>query len=337
MEESIVRQAGLKFHGIYAGKWRHYRRAWYLNLLDIKTWLLNFRDVFTIFRGMVESWRLLKKFAPDVVFAKGGYVSLPVGLAARVLRIPYLIHESDTVPGRTNRLLAGGAKKIAVGFPENNYPRWPADKLVFTGSPVRRSILGRHRLEGALHFHLDPKLPIILIMGGSRGARFINEVVMAALPQLLGLTQVIHVTGADELESVQSEAKRLVLTHPERYRSFAFLLEDLDLALAAADVVVSRAGANAIAEFAATKKPTILVPASQLRDQPQNARVLSRQGAAQVIFEEKFTPAQLVAAVTKLLASESDQQAMGEAIGRLARPDAAKRLARLILEVGDNV
>jgi UDP-N-acetylglucosamine--N-acetylmuramyl-(pentapeptide) pyrophosphoryl-undecaprenol N-acetylglucosamine transferase len=332
MEAKIVGRAGIDFAAISAGKLRRYAgRNWWNHLLDLHTLVLNIRDIFRVMKGIIQSCRIIKHFEPGVIFIKGGYVGLPVGLAAKLLGVPFVIHESDIVPGLTNRILSRWASVVAVGFPANKYTDLPTDRLVYTGNPVRKALLGKHRLEGLAHFQLSADLPAVLITGGSQGAERVNNAVLKALPLLLETCQVIHLTGERDIGRVKFQVKRLGLKRLERYQCFSFLGPEMGLAYAAADVVVARAGANTIAELAALKKPSILIPGSHLRDQPTNAQVLAREGVVRVIQEDRLHSTVLVGEITRILTSEEEQERLGSSIAEYAVPDAPKLLARAIL------
>jgi UDP-N-acetylglucosamine--N-acetylmuramyl-(pentapeptide) pyrophosphoryl-undecaprenol N-acetylglucosamine transferase len=330
LEAKIARSVGLEFKAIQAGKFRRYGLGWRM-FLDIATLGQNLADGIKVVQGTASSWGIIRKFKPDVIFCKGGYVSLPVGLAARLCGTKYVIHESDVDPGLTNRVLAKAASKIAVGFPVENYRQWPAAKLVFTGSPVRQDVVGRHRLEGLAKFKLSDKSPIVLVVGGSQGARSINDATVGALPELLKQYQLIHIAGERDVERVRSQVKRMGIIDHENYRLVSFMQEGLGLAYAAADVVVSRAGATTIAELAALAKPAILVPAGHLHDQPHNAKVLGRLGAAKVVQDDRLTPESLMLSLKQILESPEEQQLLMHAIGRFGVKDADERLADVIL------
>lgn len=333
MESRIVKAAGIEFAGIHAGKFRRFsNRKLRHKLLDLSTLGLNLRDSVRVVRGVPQSMKIIRQFQPDIIFLKGGYVALPVGLAAGILRVPYVVHESDVVPGLTNRILARRAVAVAVGFPPERYTELPKDKLVHTGNPIRASLLKPHRLDGVVRFKLDQKLPVVLIVGGSQGATTINDAVMDALPELVKFCQIIHLTGERDIERVKFETSRMPLEKRQRYQCYSFIMEDIGLALAAADLVISRAGANTIAELAALSKPAILIPASQLRDQPTNAKTLSRQGAVRVIQEEKLSARVLVGEIRHTLGSEQEMRLLKQGIGKLAMPDAAEKLAKLIID-----
>jgi UDP-N-acetylglucosamine--N-acetylmuramyl-(pentapeptide) pyrophosphoryl-undecaprenol N-acetylglucosamine transferase len=337
MEAKIVSASGLKFASIKAGKFRRYHSANAISkVLNLQTLGPNARDAVRAVSGLAASIKILRNFRPNVVFIKGGYVGLPVGLAARLLRIPYVIHESDVSPGLANRTLGRWATKIAVGFPVKSYHDFDPGRLVFTGSPVRAEVLGTHRLEGLAKFGLDEKLPVVLVTGGSAGAMQVNNAVLDGLGELLEVCQVIHLTGEHEYERVKFEVRRRgKVEHIDRYHLFGFLLTEMAFALAAADLVISRAGANTIAELAALGKPTVLIPNYEMAGhQVENARVLSRAGAARVLDGERLTAQQLVGEVKRLIGDPEEQGRLSKAIRSFSRVDAAVELARVILEAG---
>jgi UDP-N-acetylglucosamine--N-acetylmuramyl-(pentapeptide) pyrophosphoryl-undecaprenol N-acetylglucosamine transferase len=332
MEAKIAKSAGLAFAEISAGKLRRYADLHIVQkLTDVSTMALNARDVGRVVKGFTQSLRIIRSFQPDVIFLKGGYVSLPVGLAARILRVPYVIHESDMRSGLTNRILAKHAQAIGVGFPVKLYKDLPQDKLVHTGNPIRAQVLSGHRLEGLAHFKLSPDLPVVLVTGGSQGARAINEAVLDALPEITHHYQVIHIAGERDIEHVRFEVKRMELAHPERYSLHSYLSDDMGLALGAADLVVGRGGANTFAEFALLSKPALVIPHSGLSDQVLNAQVLARQGAIKVLPQERLTKHTLLSQIQQILESDKEQELLSKAIHEYAVPDAATRLAELIM------
>jgi UDP-N-acetylglucosamine--N-acetylmuramyl-(pentapeptide) pyrophosphoryl-undecaprenol N-acetylglucosamine transferase len=338
MEARIAASANIPFATIPAGKFRRLHDASLVNkLMNPQTLGANLIDSTRLVRGILGSLVLLRRFKPDVVFVKGGYVGLPVGLAAHILRIPYIIHESDVSPGLTNRILSRWAEKIAVGFPEKMYKTFPKDKLVFVGNPVRAEVLKGHRLEGLTEFGLEDSLPVVLVTGGSQGAAAINDAVVDALPGLLEFCQIIHLTGESELGRINFELSRMgVFPHSNRYHSFAFLGSEIASALAASDIVISRAGANTVAELAALGKPTILIPNYLMAGhQVENAKLLARLGAVRVLDEQRLNPARLIEEIRGLLGSQEQQDHLGAGISALSKPDAAKDLARLILSAGE--
>ena len=338
MEARVSAAAGLDFASIKAGKFRRLHGVGLVKkLLNPATLQLNARDMGRMTSGLASSVKILRAWKPDVVFVKGGFVGLPVGLAARLLGIPYVIHESDVSPGLTNRVLGRWAFKVATGFPTKGYRDFSADKLVYVGNPVRAELLRAHRLDGLVKFKLDQRLPVILVTGGSQGATAINDAVLEAAPLLLGHCQIIHLTGETDFERVKFEFSRLKLEHAERYHPFGFLLGEMAKALAAADVVVARAGANTIAELAALGKPTVLIPNYLMAGhQVENARQLARVGAVRVIDEPRLTPELLAGEIDRILGSTKEQKQLSEAIGAFAKPDANEELAKLIITAGQS-
>jgi UDP-N-acetylglucosamine--N-acetylmuramyl-(pentapeptide) pyrophosphoryl-undecaprenol N-acetylglucosamine transferase len=337
MEERIALSAGLEFAAIKAGKFRRLHGAGRLNkLLNPATLGLTVRDAARVAAGVAGSTRILKAFKPDVIFIKGGFVGLPVGIAAHWLKIPYVIHESDVAPGLANKILSRWANKIAVGFPVKSYHDFDSARLVYVGNPVRSELLHAHRFDGLAKFKLNEKQPMILVTGGSQGAAAINNAVLDALPLLLPKYQIIHLTGEGEFERVKFLVSRLKLPQIKNYHPFGFLMGTMAEALAAADVVVARAGANTIAELAALGKPTILIPNYLMAGhQVENARQMARAGAARVIDEPHLTPELLATEIDHVLSSEDEQRQLVQAMKVFAKEDAAGELAKLILTLAE--
>ncbi|MDB5178447.1 MAG: N-acetylglucosaminyl transferase [Patescibacteria group bacterium] len=337
MEAKIVAASGWKFAAIQAGKFRRYHSTNALaKVLNLRTIGPNIRDGGRAVAGLVGALRILRRFKPDVVFLKGGFVCVPVGLAARILRIPYVIHESDVSPGLANRVLGRWAERIAVGFPVRSYHDFDKSRLVFTGNPVRAELGKVHRLEGLAKFKLDSDLPVVFVTGGSQGSAQINDAILEALPQLLEHCQVLHLTGEREYQRVQFALRRMgKVPNIERYHSYGFLMAEMPAAMAVADVVITRAGASAIAELAFLSKPTVLIPNYEMAGhQVENARVLSRAGAVRVLDGSKLTTERLVGEVSRLVGDQDERERLGKALSQFSRPDAAQDLAKLILEVG---
>jgi UDP-N-acetylglucosamine--N-acetylmuramyl-(pentapeptide) pyrophosphoryl-undecaprenol N-acetylglucosamine transferase len=339
MEAKIVVASGIAFAAIPAGKFRRNQAPGQSRLSRIantSTIGPNIRDLGRVLRGIVASLKVLRKFKPDVIFLKGGYVCLPVGIAARILQTPFIIHESDLTPGLTNKILSRWATTIAVGFPIKSYREWPIEKLAYTGTPVRLELLKAHRLEGLAKFQIQSDLPVVLVTGGSQGAAQINDAVVAALPELLEFCQIIHQTGEGELARIEFLLARAAkLKHRNRYQAVAFLSSDMGMALAAADVVVGRAGVGTITDSALLGKPTVLIPNTQMAGhQIANAQLLGRSGAARVIAGNKLTPQGLVGELKRLLSDTKEQENLSKAIRQYAKPDAAKELAGIIYQLG---
>lgn len=335
MEERIVTGAGIKFASIKAGKFRRMHATHVIQqIFNPATLGLNARDSLRLVSGIYQSIGIIRRFKPDIIFIKGGFVGLPLGIAAGWLRVPYVIHESDLVPGLANKVLARRAAKVAVGFAAELYPNFAQNKLVHTGNPVRPELLKADPAASRRHFGFKAALPVVLVTGGSLGARDLNTAIIAALPQLIQHFQIIHQTGEREIEAVKFQVGRLRLEHPERYKPVAFLSEDMAEAYAAADVVIARAGANTISELALTNKPTILVPNTTMAGhQVANAQLLARAGAVRVIGDDRMTPALLLRELTALTGSAEERDYLIKHLAAFAVPDAASRLADEIVRV----
>lgn len=330
-DEQSLFTSGIEFARVPAGKVRRYFS------------LKNVSDLFRTFAGIVRALAVLFRIYPDVIFSKGGFASVPVVLAARLLRIPVVAHESDSKPGRATLLAAKSAERIAVTF-DSSVPYFPKEaqgKIARTGIPVRTE-LAKPLPEGAREeLQLDPALPVLLILGGSSGSVRINEIVLAALPELVETTNIIHQTGKDNFAEVEARARVILkgagkeaLMH--RYRAFPFLtLESLRRAAGAASVVVSRAGATAITEIAFWKKPAILIPIPESisHDQRTNAYAYARTGAASVLEEGNMTPNILISEVRRLNDPAVAAQMVAHAEG-FANPQAARLIAEELLHIG---
>ena len=286
-ERKLIEQYHIPYYGISSGKLRRY--------FDWK----NFSDPFKVLKGYRQARALLKKLNPDVVFSKGGFVSVPVILAAKHRKIPAIIHESDITPGLANKLAIPNACKVCCNFPET-LKYLPADKAVLTGSPIRKELLSGNRLHGLTYCRFKPDKPVIMVVGGSSGSQFINEVVRSLLPELLINYQVLHLCGKGNLDDS--------LTGTQGYAQFEYANQELSDLFAAADIVISRAGANAICELLALRKPNILIPLSanaSRGDQILNAQSFEKQGYSMVIEEERLNGKVLSDAIRKLFANRS--------------------------------
>ena len=282
MEQGLIEAAGVPYDGISTGKFRRY--------LSFK----NVTDIGRVLKGLSEAKKLLKEYRPDVVFSKGGFVSVPVVRAAKSLHIPVIIHESDMTPGLANKLSYSAASKVCCNFPET-VQLLPEGKGVLSGSPIRAELLSGSREAGLAFAGLSGEKPVLLMIGGSSGARRLNEVLREALPKLLPQFDVIHLCGKGNLSTA--------LEDTPGYRQYEYISEELKDLFAAADIVFSRAGANAICELLALKKPHLLVPLSKAvsrGDQILNARSFEKQGFSMVIEEEDLTPEVLTDALKKL-------------------------------------
>ena len=282
MERRLIEDQNIPYYGISSGKLRRY--------IDIK----NLSDPFKVVKGLGQALHLLGKIRPDVVFSKGGFVSVPVVLAAKMRRIPCVIHESDMTPGLANKICIPCAMRVCTNFPET-MKHLPPDKAVLTGSPIRQELFEGDRRKGLEFCGFNEGKPVLLIMGGSLGAAAVNNAVRNILPKLLHEFQVVHLCGKDKLDSTLDGVKG--------YVQYEYIKEELRDLLAAADVLISRAGANAICEILALRKPNILIPlpaASSRGDQILNAASFEKSGYSVVIQEEDITDEGLYETVLSL-------------------------------------
>ncbi len=299
--------------------------------------LMNVIDLFKASWGVIKSVVRVFFLYPDVVFSKGGYVSFPTLLAARLFRIPIIIHESDSVPGRVNVWAGKFAQKIAVSFPEAA-EYFPKEKVAVTGNPVRKALLHPTK-EGAFEYlKLQEGVPVLLVLGGSQGAVTINDAILAALPRLVEKYQIIHQTGRANITEVEGRAK-LVLhdsPHPERYHAFDYL-DDLAMRMSAgaASLVISRSG-SALFEIAAWGLPSILIPLPGAAGdhQTKNAFAYARAGATAVIEQNNLTPGILIAEIDRIIDNPSLAAQLSAAAKAFARGDAAQTIATALLDIG---
>lgn len=282
IEKSLIQELGIPYYGISSGKLRRY--------FDIK----NFSDPFRVLKGYGQAKKLMKQLKPDVVFSKGGFVTVPVVLAAKKRKIPAIIHESDMTLGLANKLCLSSATKICCNFPET-VSTLPADKAVLTGTPIRQELLHGDKEAARKFCGFSSDKPVLLVIGGSLGAASVNENVRKILPELLKEFQVIHLCGKGKTDSS--------LEHTAGYVQYEYIKEELPDLFALADIVISRAGANAICELNALAKPNLLIPLSanaSRGDQILNARSFERQGYSMVLEEEEITESVLMDSIRKL-------------------------------------
>ena len=282
IEKNLIEQLGIPYHGIASGKLRRYFS------------LQNFTDPFRVLKGFGEAKKLIKSLKPDVIFSKGGFVSVPVVIAGKQCHVPTIIHESDITPGLANRLAIPSATKVCCNFPET-LAHLPKEKAVLTGSPIRQELLTGNR-ENAMRFcGLNSNKPVILIIGGSLGSVVVNSAVRDILPELLKSFQIIHLCGKGKVDESLKDL--------EGYVQFEYIQDELKDLIALADIVISRAGANAICELLALHKPNLLIPLSanaSRGDQILNARSFERQGYSIVLEEEALDASTLLDAIQKL-------------------------------------
>jgi UDP-N-acetylglucosamine:LPS N-acetylglucosamine transferase len=295
------------------------------------------RNVSRLTRGAFAARRILLDFHPDVLFFTGGFIAGPLAFAARTPpppggHIPALLYVPDIEPGLALKSLAHFADRIAVSADESQ--RYFRKPVVVTGYPVRRDLLQWTREKARLALHITEELPVLLVFGGSKGARSINAAVLSHLPALLKMAQVLHVTGQLDWENVQTASRRLAPEEQARYHAFPYLHEEMGAALAAADLAVARAGASTLGELPLHGLPAILVPYPHAwRYQKVNADYLAQRGAA-VILADELLHQQLLRLITDLLANGSKRRAMQAAMLSLARPAAAQAIADQLVELG---
>lgn len=334
IEKRILAGQDINFVKIPAGKLRRYRRGITRELLDIKTVWANSKAFFSFLAGYKKAVKILRKFRPDVIFIKGGDVSLPVGLAARKLKIPYVLHDSDSRLSLTTRYLADSATKVAVGWPLDAYQDYNYKNMIFTGNPLRLAALRGDRASALAFFHLTEQKPIILIFGGSLGAQRINQVVFEKLSVLVKKYQLIHITGENDIEKARFLADHLDQPAKSSYKVYSLLKTEIGLAYAASDLIVTRGGASSLSEIASWAKPAIIIPLAIAANNEQyhNAQILARAGAARLLTEDQLDGFRLVSEIDKLIASPAERQYLSKIIVRFEHKDAALRLAQLIIK-----
>ena len=312
IEKTLIEDCNIPYYGISSGKLRRY--------FDLK----NFSDPFRVIKGFSEAAKLMKELKPDVVFSKGGFVSVPVVLAAKQRKIPVIIHESDMTPGLANKLSIPAAAKVCCNFPET-VEHLPKGKAILTGSPIRQELLTGDK-EKALKFTgLSGNKPVLLIIGGSLGSVIVNEAVRSILPDLLKKFDIIHLCGKGKVDSS--------LTAMSGYVQYEYISEELKDLFALADIVISRAGANSICEFLALRKPALLIPlsaAASRGDQILNANSFAKQGFSAVLEEEQLNGETLGTALNELWENRASYI---EAMSNSPMGDAIETITGLFEEV----
>lgn len=308
IEKNLLADYPVEYHAIPTGKLRRYFS------------LSNFTDPFRVIAGYFEARKYLKKFKPDVIFSKGGYVSVPVVRAAASLHIPCIIHESDMTPGLANKLSFSSATKICCNFPET-VAQLPADKAVLTGTPIRDELFTGDPDKGFAFCGFTPDKPVMMIMGGSQGAAAVNDAVRAHLDELLKEFQIVHLCGAGKFDETKADIPG--------YKQFEYVKDELKDIFAITDIVCSRAGANAICEIIALHKPNILVPlptTSSRGDQLLNARSFESQGYS-VVVENDLLEGVIVETAHKLYA---ERETYIEAMNKSSQSGAIEIIMDLI-------
>lgn len=320
---------------VVSGKFRRYSHLTKFQHLTIPSVVFpNIRDAFFVIGGVVQSLFRLILWRPDVVFAKGGYVCLPVGWAAKILRIPLVIHDSDAHPGITNRLLAPLAARIATGVPLEHY-NYPAHKSTYVGIPISSDyhmVTPQKRRELKQKLGFDPRRPLVVFVGGGLGAKQINDAVALHQDKLLAVTNVYLLSGSAQYDELRS----IMPTDDPRFMLKDFVSKGMPDILGAADIVVSRAGATFLLELAALAQPTILVPSKRLLWQVKHAKLFADEKAALLLDEDMFEEPQdnsLVAAIQMLLKNDTLRHQLAANLHKMARPHAASDVAAMVVRV----
>ncbi|MBS4199875.1 undecaprenyldiphospho-muramoylpentapeptide beta-N-acetylglucosaminyltransferase [Bacillus sp. FJAT-49732] len=276
IEKELIEKVNIPYYSISSGKLRRY--------IDFE----NIIDLFRVLKGCMDARKVLRKIKPNIVFSKGGFVSVPVIIAAKMLKIPIFIHESDLTPGLANKISQRFATRIFTSF-EETIKYFPKNKTTYIGSPIRREILQGSAAKGRKYLNFHSKLPILTIMGGSLGAKKINETIRSAIEQLTTKYQIVHICGKNNTDHSMADI--------EGYKQFEYVHEELADILAATDIVITRGGSNSIFEFLALKIPMIIIPLTlqQSRgDQILNAKVFEKKGYSIMLEEEELTTKTLI-------------------------------------------
>ncbi|UZE92951.1 MAG: UDP-N-acetylglucosamine--N-acetylmuramyl-(pentapeptide) pyrophosphoryl-undecaprenol N-acetylglucosamine transferase [Candidatus Nealsonbacteria bacterium] len=322
----LLSQEDIKVKQVLAGKMRRYFdfKAFFQNLIDI---------FFKIPVGILQSFFYIFFLAPDLIFSKGGFGSIPSIIAGWILRVPIFLHEADAIPGLANRFLAGLSVELFISFPKTPY--FSERRMLLVGNPIRRELLEGSKKEGKEFFKLSGEKPLILVLGGSQGAQRINDKILEILPVFLKEFELIHQCGEKNFKQVKAEAKVMMNKDLEKYyHLFPFLKEEeLKKAYAVCDLVVSRAGSGSIFEIAALGKPSILVPLPESAQghQLKNAYTYAANGAAMVLEEENFTPRFFLEKLKHLFSQPEELKKMKKAAKEFSKPLAAKTIAGYLL------
>ena len=309
IEERLAKEAGLSFYHITAG--RLHRD------FNLENWISPWLNA----KGILQAVAIIRREKPAVIFCKGGFVSVPVAVAGQLCQVPVVLHESDMTPGLANKLSIPSASKVCCNFPET-LNHLPKEKAVLTGSPIRQELLTGDRGAALKFCGLSADKPVILIIGGSLGSVVVNNAVRKILPELLKNFQVIHLCGKDKVDASLKDLKG--------YVQFEYIQDELKDLFALADIVISRAGANAICELLALHKPNLLIPLSanaSRGDQILNARSFERQGYSIVLEEEELNDSTLLDAINKLY---KEKDAYIDAMKQSTQQDSIQTILGLI-------
>lgn len=324
-DPDILKSKDVIFRKIPSGKMRRYFSVF------------NFIDIPKIILGILKAMWLVYSEMPDIIFGKGGYASFPILLAAKIFRVPVIIHESDAIPGKVNKWAGKFAARIAVSFSSaSGY--FPKEKTALTGTPVRKTILGHTPEEATEIFKLEPNLPTILVIGGSQGAQKINDILADTSFELVKKYQVIHQCGKNNIKEAEGRIKVILekSLFKNRYHIFPYLDDSLlRNASSVANLVISRAGGTAIYEIAGWSIPSIMIPIKNSAQDHQraNAYNYNRTGAAEVIEETNLTPHILLSEIERILKDEEKSKKMKEAAKNFSKPEAAQKIAEEIINI----
>lgn len=322
--QGLLYEHDMEYKRVTAGKWRRYFS------------LLNFFDFFKTAWGMLGALLDVFDIYPDVVMSKGGFGSFPAVFAARILRIPVVVHESDSAPGKVNKWAGKFAKRIAVSYKEAaSY--FKEEKVAYTGQPVLAERLEPITNEAHEFFEFDRTVPTIFVIGGSQGAEIINNAILDVLPELVKEFQIIHQTGAANLEVMKKSAEAILLENPnrKRYRPFGYMNGlEMRMAAGAADLVISRGGST-IFEISSWTKPSIIIPITDSNEnhQMKNAFSYAKSGACSVIVEENLKPNILMAEIRRITGNRELSGKMEEGAKSFFRPGAADQIAIELLTI----
>jgi len=320
-----VKREKIQVKKIISVKWRRY--------FSLKNFIDILKFPFSFIQALIEVWL----FMPDVIFSKGGPGSLPVVIVGWLYQIPVIVHESDSVPGVSNKISSFFSKKIAISFKESE-KFFPKKKTILTGHPIRQGLFEGSIEEAKRFFNLTGERKVILFLGGSQGAKKINSVLIDAIYKYVEKYEIIHICGPKNIKNVELLTKGILKKEQRRYYHLYPYLNEKGMALAykAADIVVSRAGAGVIFETAALEKPVILLPlkGGAQDHQVKNAYYFARYGGGIVIEEINITPNFIFGRVTQLIENQKLYEQMKKNCKKLAKPEAAREVAKIILEIG---
>lgn len=332
LETQLVPAAGFRIQTVKAGKLQRY--------VSVKT----LKGIARVPLGMAQAVSIVRDFRPDVAFTSGGYVSVPAGLGAKLNHVPLLLHQQDVPPNLSNRLIAPYATRISVAFAASKR-YFPEHKTLWLGNPIREEILAvRQVAVGAARQQLGfaADVPLLLVTGGSQGARHLNQVVVNSLPELLKYCQVLQISGQKLYSETQSLAEQVLAgaqVAPElraRYRVVPYISDEMPLALQAAELVICRSGASTLSELAVLGKPSLLVPLPPaIGSSPQeiNAETFAHEGAAEVVRNDDLTPEGLLTRVQQLLGAPERLQTMQKALQAFAKPAGTQKIVEAVVSM----